>query len=54
MAQTVLTCELPLKTRVAVYDTFLGIDSDIRKKTLDEMKKELLQGFCDYLENKCD
>ena len=52
--QTVLTCELPLKTRSAVYDTFLGLDPDIRKKALDEMKEELLQGFCDYLENKCD
>lgn len=54
MPQTVFTCELPLKAIIAVYDTILRIDPNARKKILDEMKKRLLQEFCDYLENKCD
>lgn len=54
MTQTVLTCELPLKVRASVYDKFLEINLDERKKCLDEMKEELLEKFCNYLENKCD
>ena len=54
MAKTVLTCELPLKVSSSVYDKYLEIGPDVRKKILDEMKEELLEKFCNYLENKCD